>query len=88
MLGRTLTVAGDVPPAGDTCSHAASSEAVQDTLPMSWLTERFFAAGSAPPAVAVNERLVGETDSVGAGGDPPIGVAMSAWIDAAVRARL
>jgi hypothetical protein len=58
-----------VSPAEETLSHALVSDAVQVIVPPPVLaTVSVLAAGSAPPAVALNARLAGVTDNTGGGG--------------------
>jgi hypothetical protein len=68
--GVTVIVPAPVPLAGDTLSQLALSDAVQSSVPEpAFDTLSVFAAGLEPPAVALNDRLVGDTDSdAGAGG--------------------
>src|SRR6187549_3452118 len=67
MLGVTVMVPGAGPLLGETLIHDWSSDAVQFIVPPPVLvTESSLAAGFVPPAVAVNDRLVGVTDSAGA----------------------
>ena len=85
MVGVTVTAPGAEPDAGATLSHAASSVAVHVSAPVP-ATSSVLAAGLAPPAVALNDRLAGVTDSAG----PPeqvTGRFMSAASSAPVSAR-
>ena len=67
--GVTVSVAAPVPEAGVTVSHDASSDAVQLSVPPPVLvTASVFAAGAVPPAVALNARLDGVTESAGGTG--------------------
>ena len=66
--GVTVIVPALVPLVGDRLSQLALSDAVQFSVPPpALLTDSVLAAGLAPPAVALNDRLAGVTDS--AGGD-------------------
>ena len=77
-----------VPPADETLSHDAISDADHASEPAD--TSSVFAAGAEPPWVAVNDRLDGETVSVGTGGGPlqVTEVVMSDWSAGAASARL
>ena len=67
MSGVAVIVPEFVPLAGDRPSQLALSEAVQLMLPPPvLLTDSVLAAGFGPPAVPLNDRLVGLTDSDGA----------------------
>ena len=73
--GVTVTVPAFVPLPGDTLSHVALSDAVQSIEPPPVLdTESVFAAGLAPPAVAENDSVAGETDSAGGAGGSTVSV--------------
>ena len=73
MSGVTLIVPALVPLPGDTLSQLALSDAVQLIEPPPELaTASDLAAGLAPPAVALNDRLAGLTESVGGDGTPPL----------------
>lgn len=62
----TVTVPSLVALAGETPSHSTSSAAVQATVPPPALvTLSVLAAGLAPPCVALDDRLLGATDSDG-----------------------
>src|SRR4051794_29163242 len=90
MPGVTVTVPEFVPPAGDTLSQLALSEAVQFSVPPpGLLTASVLAAGLAPPAVAANDRLAGLTERAGACGTPLLKttVAMSHGVLAPVETR-
>ena len=64
-----------VPDPGVTVSHEASSAVVQLRVPPPVLaTASVLAAGVAPPAVAVNARLDGVTDSAGGTGAVTVSV--------------
>src|SRR3954471_20381067 len=72
MLGVTVRVWGAVPEPGLTDIHEASSDAVNDSVPLpAFDTAIVFAAGSAPPAVALNDRLAGVVASAGPVGAGP-----------------
>ena len=63
------SAAGALPLAGETASQVWSSDAVKlSEPPPLFVTFTVCAAGFAPPAVAVNDRLAGETASTGVGG--------------------
>jgi hypothetical protein len=73
--GVTVSVAGAVALAGVTVSHAASSDAVTSKVPLPpFVTDTVFAAGLAPPCVALNARVVGETASAGGAGGSTVKV--------------
>src|SRR3954451_13597910 len=76
MLGVTVRVWGAVPEPGLTDIHDASSDAVNDSVPLpAFDTLIVFAAGSAAPAVALNDRLEGVVASAGpAGAGPTVNV--------------
>ena len=58
--GVTVIVPAFVPLAGETLSQLALSDAVQLIVPPPvLLTDSVLAAGLAPPAVALNDRLAG-----------------------------
>ncbi len=66
--GVAVIVPALVPLVGDRLSQLAPSDAVQFSVPPPLLlTDSVLAAGDDPPAVALNDRLVGVTAS--AGGD-------------------
>ena len=67
--GVTVIVPAPVPLAGDTLSQLALSDAVQSSVPEpAFDTLSVFAAGLEPPAVPLNDRLDGDTDSDGGAG--------------------
>src|SRR5437868_887048 len=69
MSAVTVTVPLFVPLVGETLSQDASSEAVQLIVPPPVLaTVSVLAAGLGPPAVPLNDRLVGLTERTGAVG--------------------
>src|SRR4051794_8626803 len=71
LLGVTVIVPVPVPDVGEMLSQVALWDALQLSVPPpALLTLSVLAAGLAPPSLAVNERLAGETDSAGVGGPP------------------
>jgi hypothetical protein len=75
IVGVTVMVPELVPLAGATLSHVALSDAVQsiDPAPV-LLTDSVLAAGLEPPAVPLNDRLVGVTESAGGVGASSVNV--------------
>jgi hypothetical protein len=67
MLEDTVSVAGVVPVAGETCSHDAPLAVALKVAFGLALTARVCEAGEAPPAVAEKESVPGLTLSVDAG---------------------
>jgi hypothetical protein len=68
MFADTESVEGALPLAGAAASHVWSSDAVKFNVPPpEFVTLTACAAGFAPPAVALNARLAGATESVGPG---------------------
>ena len=66
-MADTVSVCGAVPDAGVTDSHGASSDAVKESVPPPvFVTLSVLVAGLAPPAVAENDRLAGDTEIAGA----------------------
>jgi hypothetical protein len=75
IAGVTVIVPELVPLAGDTLSQLAVSDAVQSMDPPPvLLTASVLAAGLEPPAVPLNDRLVGDTERAGGVGASSVNV--------------
>jgi hypothetical protein len=73
--GVTVIVPELVPLPGETLNHVSLSDAVQSIDPPPvLLTDSVFAAGLDPPAVPLNDRLDGVTDSAGGVGGSSVSV--------------